>query len=86
MENIFENFLLKTRVFPTKIYGPTEERLKNIAKKEDMEPGVVLNWFSRKWRINYIRACEILDQMLQERYGLRYKEVERPGIKISLKE
>ncbi len=86
MEKIFENFLIKTRVFPTKIYGPTKERLENIAKQEGMEPEVVLNYFSRQWDTGFHRACEILNQMLYERYGIHYKEVERPGIKISLKE
>ena len=46
MEEIFDNFLLKTRVFQTKIYSPTRERLKIIAEREGVNPEVWINYFS----------------------------------------
>lgn len=86
MEEIFNNFLLKTRVFQTKIYSPTRERIINIAEREGVDPDVwIINYFFRKWRTSYDNACEILDQLIYEKYGMRYKQIERPGIKISLK-
>ncbi len=85
MDGIFENFLLKSRVFMTKVYSPMKERIANIAEKEEIDPEALLGTYVMKWITNYQRACEILDQMLLERYGFGYKFYERPGIKISLK-
>ncbi len=85
MESIFENFLLKTRIFPTKIYSPTTERIANMAEKKGVDAEQLLGLYVADWIANYYRSCEILNEMLMERYGLAYKSYERPGIKIILR-
>ncbi len=85
MERIFENFLLKTRVFMTKVYSPTKERIANMAEKKEIDPEQLLGLYVADWTANYYRSCEILNEMLTERYGLAYKSYERSGIKISFK-
>ncbi|MDP3051964.1 MAG: radical SAM protein [bacterium] len=85
MESIFENFLLKTRVFMTKIYSPTMERIANMAEKKGIDSEQLLGLYVADWTANYYRSCEILNEMLMERYGLAYKSYERPGIKIILR-
>jgi uncharacterized Fe-S cluster-containing radical SAM superfamily protein len=85
MESIFENFLLKSRVFMTKIYSPTKERIANMAAKKGIDPDQLLGLYAEDWTANYYRSCEILNEMLMERYGLAYKSYERCGIKIILR-
>jgi len=77
LESIFENILLKTRVFMTKVYGPTRERLTNLA--------IPIEQQIKKWDADYFIACEKMNKLVNEFYGLDYKQIERYGVKINIK-
>ena len=72
-----ENFLLKTRMFKLKLYDPEKERYQKQGKNPENE----------QTRLNedYEKSYEILDNLVQKRFGIPYGSTSRAGIKLELK-
>jgi hypothetical protein len=85
MDSKIENFSLRIHIGPLKPYSPTKLRLKLEAERR----GINVETFMRKtaaiWDENYHRSCEILNNHLQQNYGVRYKEITRSDVKLKLR-
>lgn len=85
LEGRFENMLPKIHIGQLKVYTPTRERVALIAQDMGRKPKDLLSLYGAEWNSNYEKSCEIMNSLCLQRLGVRYKEIERPFVKIKLK-
>ncbi|MFC1697627.1 hypothetical protein ACFL1H_04805 [Nanoarchaeota archaeon] len=85
MDDEIVDFSLKIHIGPLKIYSPTKQRLSIEAKNKNIEPETLIKLKQKDWDINYNDSCEILNNYLNKRYGVDYKEIVRSDVFLKLK-
>lgn len=85
MDNQFENFSLKVHIGPLKVYSPTKQRLEKIALQNNLNPNEEIKKQEETWKRNYENSCNVLNDYLQDRYKLGYKDTVRSDVKIKFK-
>jgi hypothetical protein len=84
MDGRIENFSKKIHIGPLKIYSPTEKRLTCEANRIGKDPKQFIAEKKAEWDYNYSEGCKILDSYLHETYGVGYREIPRPEVKLKL--
>ncbi len=85
MDHMIENFSLRIHVGPLKIYQPTASRLSLEAKRTGVEKEEFISTRKISWDENYKKSREVLNEYLQQRYGVGYKDAVRADVKIRVK-
>lgn len=86
LDNFEESILNKIHLYPLKTYKPTEERLKHIARENGMDAQEYILSCQTAWDNNYSKGVETWKNIVRQKTGLEYKQIERPGIEIKVKE
>jgi hypothetical protein len=60
-------------------------RIKAIASQKGIEPEQALIDYTKKLDYDHEKLKEKMNTILLQRYGIGYKELERPGIQVKLK-
>jgi len=67
-----DGFLLRTWVFPLKLYGPEKQRLKKL--------GINPEKYQQELDENFKESKEIMQDLVWKRVGVNYQAIPRPGI------
>jgi len=73
-----EGFYLKTWITKLKLYGPGKERLKRMLGKDPVT-------YQEELDEDFTKSKEIMQNLIQKKYGLNYKAIPRTGIKLKVK-
>jgi uncharacterized Fe-S cluster-containing radical SAM superfamily protein len=84
MDKAVENFSLRAHIGPIKLYGPMVKRLGLEAKAKGIDAEKFIDSKMAEWKSNYARACEILNNYLEERYKIGYKKTTRADVRLSV--
>ncbi len=84
MDSVIENFSLRIHISPLKVYGPTRKRLELKAKRQGTDFEVALRTTTQTWKDNYERGCAIMQDYLEQTYGVGYKETTRSDVKLKI--
>jgi uncharacterized Fe-S cluster-containing radical SAM superfamily protein len=79
-----KNLSLRIHIGPLKLYGPNKARLVLEAQRLGVDSEKFVQEKKKEWDENYARGCEIMDNYLHERYGVRYKQVTRSDVRLKL--
>ena len=85
MDEQVENFSLKVHIGPLKIYRPTEQRLGIEAQRIGVLEKDYVLCKKTEWDCNYQNSCEIINDHLEDSFGVGYKETARPDVELKLK-
>jgi len=85
MEKKFENILPKIHIGKLNTYEPTKMRIRLLAPEVGKSYEELLAYYEEKWKDNFAKCEQIMDNLLHQGLGVSYKELERPGIKLKLK-
>jgi len=69
-----EGFYLKTWIVKLKLYGPEKERLSRL--------GISSEDYQKKLDSDFAASKEVMQNLIQKKYGLNYQAVPRTGIKL----
>lgn len=83
LEENFDNILPKLHILKINVYEPMKERIKVLNRGKDFEASLVK--YSFEWKKRYSAAVDILNDVMNEKYGVNYKDVSRPGIRLAAK-
>jgi len=85
LDTFEESILNKIHLYPLSVYGPTKKRLEHIAFNNQIDPEKYISICRERWNHNYIVGVEEWSKIVKKRTGIKYKEIERPGIEIKVK-
>lgn len=84
VEKYVENFGKKLHVGRLNNYETTKARFKKIANETGMPAEAVEKQYVAEWKNNYEQSIVELDSFLKGKYGVGYKETERPSVKLKV--
>jgi len=85
LEDEIENILLKLHIFRINLYEPNKERIRLMANEAGISYETGLKYFETEWTLRHQCAEDIMNNLLYKKFGVNYKEVERPGIRLRVK-
>lgn len=85
MDSEIQNFSLRAHIGPLKLYGPNRERLSLEAEMQGIPAEDFISAKKKEWERNYADSCAVVDEYLWRTYGVGYKELPRPDIKLSVR-
>jgi len=85
LDKEFEDILPRIHIGKINEYEVTKCRLSLIALEQNRPYEEVLGEKLKEWKENYEQSCEIMNDLMMHRYGVGYKEIERPSVKIKIK-
>lgn len=83
LEENFENILPKLHVLKINVYEPMKERIRILCRGKDFEAELKRHIID--WNMRYLAAIDILNDVMNKKYGVDYKDISRPGIKLVAK-